>query len=211
MFESHMKPGPSNMFLERRFIKHGLTENNHLKIFKIVSEKRSGKDCYIVILIPYRSSHPEVFCKKGVLGNPTKFIGKHLCQSLFLIKLQASGTFRGTFRGTFWSPSNIYDRAICKIMQHFLVVNFFCKNLHDIWHGPECISKCTYTYTCTKFNKLLRYLDIVTPCLYCVIFVLLWKLLWKVNVTLYFSLLHAFTLALYLCFDRYLSFLDSYH
>ena len=88
MFESHMKPGPSNMFLERRFIKHGLTENNHLKIFKIVSEKRSGKDCYIVILIPYRSSHPEVFCKKGVLGNPTKFIGKHLCQSLFLIKLQ---------------------------------------------------------------------------------------------------------------------------
>ena len=127
MFESHMKPGPSNMVLERRFIKHGLTENNHLKIFKIVSEKRSGKDCYTLILIPYRSSRPEVFCKKGVLGNPTKFTGKHLCQSLFLIKLQASGTFRGTFR----SPSNVYDRAICKNYQHFLVVNFFRKKLHD--------------------------------------------------------------------------------
>ena len=26
---------------------------------------------------------PEVFCRKGVLGNFTKFTGKHLCQSPF--------------------------------------------------------------------------------------------------------------------------------
>ena len=37
----------------------------------------------------FRSSRPEVFCKKGVLRNFAKFTGKHLCQSLFLIKLQA--------------------------------------------------------------------------------------------------------------------------
>ena len=36
-----------------------------------------------------RSSQLEVFCKKSVLRNFTKFTGKHLCQSLFLIKLQA--------------------------------------------------------------------------------------------------------------------------
>ena len=30
-----------------------------------------------------RSSHPEGFCKKGVLKNFEKFTGKHLCQSLF--------------------------------------------------------------------------------------------------------------------------------
>ena len=30
-----------------------------------------------------RSSHPKVFCKKGVIENFTKFTGKHLCQSLF--------------------------------------------------------------------------------------------------------------------------------
>ena len=30
-----------------------------------------------------RSSRPEVFCKKGVLRNFTKFTGKHLCQRLF--------------------------------------------------------------------------------------------------------------------------------
>ena len=36
-----------------------------------------------------RSSRPEVFCKKVVLKNFAKFTEKHLCQSLFLIKLQA--------------------------------------------------------------------------------------------------------------------------
>ena len=28
----------------------------------------------------FRSSRPEVFCKKGVLRNFAKFTGKHLCQ-----------------------------------------------------------------------------------------------------------------------------------
>ena len=36
-----------------------------------------------------RSSRPEVFCKKGVLRKFAKLLGKNLCQSLFLIKLQA--------------------------------------------------------------------------------------------------------------------------
>ena len=30
-----------------------------------------------------RSSRPEVFCKKGVLKNFTKFTGKHLCRVSF--------------------------------------------------------------------------------------------------------------------------------
>ena len=37
-----------------------------------------------------RSSLPEVLYKKDVLRNFAKFAGKHLCQSLFLIKLQTS-------------------------------------------------------------------------------------------------------------------------
>ena len=36
--------------------------------------------------VTHRSSRPEVFCKKDVLRNFTKFTGKHLCQSLFLLK-----------------------------------------------------------------------------------------------------------------------------
>ena len=34
-----------------------------------------------------RSSHPDVFCKKGVLRNFAKSTGKHLCQSLFFTKV----------------------------------------------------------------------------------------------------------------------------
>ena len=33
-----------------------------------------------------RGSRPEVFCKKVVLREFTKFTGKHLCQSLCLVK-----------------------------------------------------------------------------------------------------------------------------
>ena len=40
-----------------------------------------------------RSSHLEVFCEKGVLKNFAKFTKKHLCQSLFWIKLQPSGLY----------------------------------------------------------------------------------------------------------------------
>ena len=35
----------------------------------------------------FRSSHPAVFCKKGVLRNFAKFTGKYLCQSLFFNKV----------------------------------------------------------------------------------------------------------------------------
>ena len=35
----------------------------------------------------YRSSLSEVFCKKGVLRNFTKFTVKHMCQSLFFNKV----------------------------------------------------------------------------------------------------------------------------
>ena len=34
-----------------------------------------------------RSSRPEALCKKSVLKNLAKFIGKHLCQSLFFSKV----------------------------------------------------------------------------------------------------------------------------
>ena len=41
-----------------------------------------------------RSSHPYVFCKKGVLENFAKFVGKHLSQSLLFNKVAGlrSGT-----------------------------------------------------------------------------------------------------------------------
>ena len=50
-----------------------------------------------ILLIKIRSSRPEVFCKKGVLGNFAKFTGKHLCQSLFFNKVAGQRTPKNTF------------------------------------------------------------------------------------------------------------------
>ena len=49
---------------------------------------------------------PELFCKKSIIGNFTKFTGKHLCQSLFFNK--AAGLrppfYRTPLGDCFWSP-----------------------------------------------------------------------------------------------------------
>ena len=50
---------------------------------KETEKQRMGK----IHILCVRSSHLEVFCKKGVLKNFAKFTGKQLCQSLFLLEL----------------------------------------------------------------------------------------------------------------------------
>ena len=42
------------------------------------------------LLLKFRSSR-QVFCKKDILKNFAKFVGKNMCQSLFLTKLQTWG------------------------------------------------------------------------------------------------------------------------
>ena len=44
----------------------------------------------------FRSTSPEVFCKKGVLRNLAKFTGKHLCQRLFFNKAAGLKLFSKT-------------------------------------------------------------------------------------------------------------------
>ena len=82
------------------FMKLVVDEENHkLKIYilnKIIKDKdnaqnrqkdgmvakRKLKSCYW-----FKSSRPDVFCKKDVLRNFAKFTGKHLCQSLYFNKV----------------------------------------------------------------------------------------------------------------------------
>ena len=47
------------------------------------------KICRIQTIPPYifRSSHPELFLRKGVLKRCSKFTGEHLCQSVISIKM----------------------------------------------------------------------------------------------------------------------------
>ena len=76
-----------------------------------------------------RSGRPEVFCKKGVLRNFTKFKGNHLCQSLFFNKVDCnfikketlarvfSCEFCGISKNTFFNgtplvAASVHDRTI---------------------------------------------------------------------------------------------------
>ena len=53
---------------------------NHIKELTFWSDIIHCLICFGFVEYLYRSSHPEVFCTKGVFGNFTKFTGKHLCQ-----------------------------------------------------------------------------------------------------------------------------------
>ena len=55
--------------------------------FLPVKTKETNKETKQKTLSFIRSSLPEVFCKKGVLRNLTKFTRKHLFQSLFFNKV----------------------------------------------------------------------------------------------------------------------------
>ena len=55
-----------------------------------------------------RSSRPEVFCKKGVLTNFTKFTGKHLSQSLFFNKVRVLRHFPVNSAKVLRTPFFIY-------------------------------------------------------------------------------------------------------
>ena len=51
--------------------------------------KRDYTLLYVLLLL-FRSSHPEVFLGKGVLKICCKFTGEHPCRSVILIKLQSN-------------------------------------------------------------------------------------------------------------------------
>ena len=62
---------------------------------KIELHSLSTMDAFSIIFLGWqsplksKSSHPEVFCKKGVFRNFAKLTGKHLCQGLFFNKVAA--------------------------------------------------------------------------------------------------------------------------
>ena len=60
--------------------------NNFLK-FSILFSQISRMEFVLMDKWNYRSSHPEVFCKTGVLRNYAIFTRKHLCLSLFFKKV----------------------------------------------------------------------------------------------------------------------------
>ena len=68
----------------------------------------------------FRSSLPEVFCKKGVLTNFTKFKGKDLCQSFFINNVAGPATLL---------KKRLLQRCFPANFEKFLKTPFFMEHL----------------------------------------------------------------------------------
>ena len=75
-----------------------------------------------------RRSRPEVFCKKGVLRNFTKFTGKHLCQSLFFNKVAG-------LRPATLLKKRLWNRYFPMNFAKFLRTPFFTEHLWRLLLG----------------------------------------------------------------------------
>ena len=87
--------------IDEKYLIKVLLNNNSNRLFSVlpdtgaqvsvISDKylRELPACWIPShwITRWRSSHPEGFCKKGVLKNFTKFKGKHKCHSVFFNKV----------------------------------------------------------------------------------------------------------------------------
>ena len=72
----------------------------------------------------FRSSFPDVFCGKGVPKNFTKFLGKHLCQSLFFKPLrgamQGESDKQATFEKVKTFVQALYDYNFITLWEQLL-------------------------------------------------------------------------------------------
>ena len=75
----------------------------------------------------YKRSHPEVFCKKGVLKNFLKFAGKQLCQSLFFNKVAG-------LRPETLLKKRLWRRYFPVNFEKFLRISFLENTTGDCFH-----------------------------------------------------------------------------
>ena len=90
MFEGVLN-APLKLYLSCLVIKKNVKiKHINTNLFKDLSGNTLAWNIFL-ILTPYNSrkesSRQELFCKKAVIRNFTKFTGKHLCQSLFFNKV----------------------------------------------------------------------------------------------------------------------------
>ena len=93
-------------------------------IFCAVTVKLLLKDIFVFNQMCgcFRSSHPLVFCEKGVLRSFPKLIGKHLCQSFFFNKVAG-------LRPATLLRKRLWHRRFTVIFVKFLRTPFFVEHL----------------------------------------------------------------------------------
>ena len=98
--KSTSQPGLIKSLREWVGVAWSVLERNSIKPFK-----KHVTSMYFWLNYCDRSSRPEVFCKKRVLRNFTKFTGKHLCQSLFFTKVEET-------------PAQVFSCEFCEISKN---------------------------------------------------------------------------------------------
>ena len=81
-----------------------------------------------------------VFCKKGVLRNFSKFIGKHLCQGLFLDKVVGL-TLQHLFVERHRATASIFDSNTGKIEEGCRQSQAFVVLLTDLSKAFDCVNQ----------------------------------------------------------------------
>ena len=95
------------------------------------------------LVLSYRSSHQKCSVRKGVLGNFTKFTGKHLCQSLFFNKVAGL------------RPATLLKK---RLWHRCFPVNFVKFQEHLFFRTPPGDCFCTFLnemLILSIFNKLI--------------------------------------------------------
>ena len=88
----------------------------HIYYVIIIVTGGFSKTSFFIII--FRSRHMQMFFKTGVIRNFAICTGKHLCWSLFLIKLQAEPL-----------PKRVLTQVIPVILAKFLRTTFFMEHL----------------------------------------------------------------------------------
>ena len=106
----------------------------------------------LILQSVFRSSRPEVFCKKGVLRNVSNFKRKHLCQGLFIKKESLVQVFSREFCKVF---KNIFFHRTSPVAA-FVYVWFFIPPTRYFIHlffKPLCIISVYVLYLiCLSLN-----------------------------------------------------------
>ena len=95
----------------------------------------------------FRSSRPEVFCKKGALNNFAKLTGKHLCQSLFFNNVAGLRHRLMYLSGCICICENFISECICEIL----------KNTYFYRTPLVAVSGILLKYQCQKKFQVLHY------------------------------------------------------
>ena len=113
-----------------------------VSVFEVIWDRKYGRFCYgqDVQKIKTKRSCPEMFSKKGVIRNFTKFTGKLLCQSLFFNKVSGLKPYQKNE-----ALAQVFSREFCEIT----------KNTTS-YKTPAVATSGKYMYTANDGIKIFR-------------------------------------------------------